>query len=496
MYLLIACDDGDVLNTIRIGVIIAYIVRIVLPLIVILFATKDFSSVVFNGNKEKLIEAFKKFVMRIIAALVVYCIPIIIDTVMDLVGKDALTYHTCINNATPEGIRNAYYEREKRLIAKAKETLDFAYFADAKSYLAKITEPDRKKELEAELKQIEGYMAIRAEISAMTKKEQYEPLKSKINGVGDGEVRTKLLEELEAKYKTLYPERPPEGDDGDPTGTVSGGGIADVDIGGTIIKQEETESLKVYIHKINTYYVTQMWIKDPYHQLNKFDSPQYGQTLYRPGQLLQNAISVNGLSDKLIVGFNASGFYLKNVYDADSVNYYPPYDKTSVGTLVITDGKVVRNAYDKAYKTWYVAGVTNSGELKIYTDEKTNDINAKQQWANGVINEVRNTFTFAGPLVINGQATSSSTSFPGPGSALNRQAICQIDNNNFILITGTKLTKQNLIDIMLKANCKTGTNFDGGGSIALLYKSKGSSNIDTIIGNGRALSEVGYIVEQ
>ena len=49
---------------------------------------------------------------------------------------------------------------------------------------------------------------------------------------------------------------------------------------------------------------------------------------------------------------------------------------------------------------------------------------------------------------------------------------------------------------MLKANCKTGTNFDGGGSIALLYKAKGSTNIETLIGNGRQLTEVGYFVEE
>jgi len=48
---------------------------------------------------------------------------------------------------------------------------------------------------------------------------------------------------------------------------------------------------------------------------------------------------------------------------------------------------------------------------------------------------------------------------------------------------------------MLKLNCQTGTNLDGGGSIALLYKSKSTNNIETIIGGGRALTEVGYFTE-
>ena len=84
---------------------------------------------------------------------------------------------------------------------------------------------------------------------------------------------------------------------------------------------------------------------------------------------------------------------------------------------------------------------------------------------------------------------------PSPGSSLNRQAICQIDTNNFILITGSNLSRQDLINIMLKYNCKTGTNFDGGGSIALLYKGSNSQTIETIVGNRRSLTEVGYFTE-
>ena len=45
---------------------------------------------------------------------------------------------------------------------------------------------------------------------------------------------------------------------------------------------------------------------------------------------------------------------------------------------------------------------------------------------------------------------------------------------------------------MLDLKCYTGSNLDGGGSIALLFKSKSSNSIDTIIGNQRDLTEVGY----
>lgn len=265
---------------------------------------------------------------------------------------------------------------------------------------------------------------------------------------------------------------------------------------GSVVFSSDSSTMKVTITKTSTYYITRVWMQNPYQQINKFDSPSYGSSLVRPSKLLSNAVSTYGLTNKTLVGFNASGFYLKDTYDAASVNKYSAFDKTSVGTIVITNGKVVRNAYTKAYKTWYIAGVDSSNTLRIFTDKagtSDSELATKKTWADSVVNSgIRNTFTFAGPLVLDGKATSSTTSFPSASSALNRQAICQVDANNFVLITGTKLTRQNLIDIMLNLNCRTGTNLDGGGSIALLYKEKGSTEIKKVIGDSRTLTEVGY----
>ncbi len=267
----------------------------------------------------------------------------------------------------------------------------------------------------------------------------------------------------------------------------------------TIVKKGETDTLKVYITKVGSYYITRVWAYDPYNQLNKFDSPEYGSNLYKPSALLNKAKSAYNLTNDLLVGFNASGFYLKNTYDADSVAKYSKYDKTSVGTLVITNGKVIRNAYDKAYKTWYTFGIDKTNTLKIFTDSagtSSSQISTKKEWANKVINSgIRNTFTFASPLIENGKKSSKTTSMPSASSKLNRQAICQIDSNNFALITGSSLNRTDLQNIMLNLDCQTGTNLDGGGSIALLYQARGSNKLETIIGNSRALTEVAYFSE-
>ena len=485
MYLLAFCDEPDVLRTMKIIVIALNIMKTVIPLIVIILGIKDFFGVITATKaEEKVKEAVSTLIRRIIAALIVFFIPNIIEFSLSLIDNNTTAYTKCIDKATTEGIKQAYYDKAEILINKVRKSLDFADYSDARDYVNKLEYNSIKTKLQAELKEVEEAMEILVEISEAKRKEEIPALKEKINKISNGDARKRLLDELAAKF-----------DQTDIEGT-NVETIANLSIDGPIVKEAITDSLRIWIHKNGTYYVSQIWVDDPYHQLNKFDSPQYGYQLYQPSELLKKAIEKNNLEDKLIIAFNASGFYLKDVYDAASVAYYPAYDKTSVGTLVITDGKVVRNAYNKAYKTWYIAGVDVTGALRIYEDENTKDAEKKKEWSETVIGTIRNTFTFAGPLILDYKPSDSTTSFPGPGSALKRQAICQVDKNNFILITGTNLTKQNLIDIMLKANCKTGTNFDGGGSIALLYKAKGSTNIETLIGNGRQLTEVGYFVEE
>ena len=77
-----------------------------------------------------------------------------------------------------------------------------------------------------------------------------------------------------------------------------------------------------------------------------------------------------------------------------------------------------------------------------------------------------------------------------------RQAFCQIDSNNYAFIVGKAQSRQDLINIMKGLNCQTGVNLDGGGSIALLYKGASSDKIQTVIGNGRQLTEVLYLTEK
>ena len=75
------------------------------------------------------------------------------------------------------------------------------------------------------------------------------------------------------------------------------------------------------------------------------------------------------------------------------------------------------------------------------------------------------------------------------------QLLCQINDNNFALFTSASETRNKAIDVFMNLGCKTAVNLDGGGSVALLFKSANSNKIEVIVGNNRSLPEVGYFSE-
>ena len=80
-------------------------------------------------------------------------------------------------------------------------------------------------------------------------------------------------------------------------------------------------------------------------------------------------------------------------------------------------------------------------------------------------------------------------------SRIGLQLICQINDNNFALFTSSNSARNTGIEVFLNLGCKTAVNLDGGGSVALLFKSSTSSSFETIVGNGRSLPEAGYFSE-
>ena len=110
---------------------------------------------------------------------------------------------------------------------------------------------------------------------------------------------------------------------------------------------------------------------------------------------------------------------------------------------------------------------------------------------------VKNTFAFSPVLVYDGEIKNTQT------EKNIRQAICQIDRNNFVFVTNTNSTDNrgvgfdfnSLAQYMMKLNCKIGFNLDGGGSVNHYYKDN-TSKLHSVVNSSRGLVDMLYFVEK
>ena len=81
------CDTPSVLRTFKIVYIILNIAKIIVPLIIIIVGIKDFIGVAINGKDDELKNTMKQMVRRIIAGLVIFFIPSIMNYIFNLNAK-------------------------------------------------------------------------------------------------------------------------------------------------------------------------------------------------------------------------------------------------------------------------------------------------------------------------------------------------------------------------------------------------------------------------
>ena len=201
-------------------------------------------------------------------------------------------------------------------------------------------------------------------------------------------------------------------------------------------------------------------------------------------------------SNKGMVAINASGFLMST--GSNYENYVSAWRLSSVAPVIFVRGTLVRDFtnYTLPGGLYTVYGLKKNGYLTSYdfgsgSSAITNNKKIVQQMKD---DGIRNTTSFLPVLVSNYKSVSNSTDHNL------RQALCQIDRNNFIIITNITSRSagfnfKDLSDYMVKLNCRTGYNLDGGGSINFYYK-KNSSNLSNIVTTSRAIADILYFVEK
>lgn len=270
-----------------------------------------------------------------------------------------------------------------------------------------------------------------------------------------------------------------------------------------VIYNVSTDTLKVWIEKKNRsgrtgYYITHVWAANPYNQLKSAVPNNFSNSLQKPNTILSSAISKYNLKNKLAVAVNGSGFVKSGVWDTALANANKGWNLTSVSPIVIVDGVKLRDfASAKIPNSKYtVYGFKKDGYFGYYNYRQGTNSDANLSVSSQIQSDgVKNTWAFTPVLVLDGKVASNDT------SKNIRNAICQIDKNNFMIFTDIYNGARNgfsfkeLATTMVGYGCKSGFNLDGGGSTSLVFKPQSNSTGIVITGNTRALADILYFHE-
>jgi hypothetical protein len=224
-----------------------------------------------------------------------------------------------------------------------------------------------------------------------------------------------------------------------------------------IVAKCDSDTLKYKILNINDDYFVILWAQNPYMQMNSALATD-GSSASSGDSILSKEISSNGYGNKCLVATNASFFNMSN--------------GSSVANIIYSKGQLLRNNGSST-----LIGITNQNELAEYVNKPLSDIDA---------DGLRNTFVHSHRITINTDNRSDRT---------NRTIICQIDTNNFFIISGSGSPNYLAYTANQLAEVSACFNLDGGGSRKIYYKLQNSS-INKLFGGGRNIPDMMYFVEQ
>ena len=107
-----ACIDGSLLNIMRLVRLVIKVLQIAVPVGLILMGTIDMAKSVIAGDEKKIKEAQKPFVKRIVAAIIVFLIPYIVNIAINLVVSDASDWRNCWNTAGKDDYNKINYNND------------------------------------------------------------------------------------------------------------------------------------------------------------------------------------------------------------------------------------------------------------------------------------------------------------------------------------------------------------------------------------------------
>lgn len=185
------CDSPEVLSVMRIINLIVMVIKIVVPILLIIFVSLDYTKVISSGDDNALNNAHKSLIRRGIAAILIFCVPTAINVIAKATS-DSFEYSKCLSEATLEGIEIAYYNKMDYLVGICEDSLSTTDYNIAKNYLNNIENEEDKIEFEYRLS------IVKEKIDEIIRQQEEEANKKKVlaDSIFMGDSRTVGLEKM------------------------------------------------------------------------------------------------------------------------------------------------------------------------------------------------------------------------------------------------------------------------------------------------------------
>lgn len=261
-------------------------------------------------------------------------------------------------------------------------------------------------------------------------------------------------------------------------------------------KSDTSDSLKVWTTDYDGYKIVRIWAKNPYMQFHQFSAKMAGETHTTIKDLFNTALkkNVNGIKNKIAIAVNSdpSVYYGSYYYCRHSSNKKCPFNSYTSGGLIIREGDVYRNDVTTNGKRNLTYTITKNNKMIVLTD-KYNLTPEKRTavYKPAIEGEAKNTASALTILMDNGQILSKSNNpkkyshlYKTNSGGTSRNALCQVNNNNFIYIITDNKSESFLAQKMKSLGCNIAVHNDGGGSTNFWFKKNTSSSWKHVKGSG------------
>ena len=159
------CSDANVLKILRYIKIVINIIFLIVPILLLVTASISYLKAISNADKDGIAKTNKAMISKCIAAVIIFFIPLITKMIVKLASTDENDYISCIENATPEGISNAYVKNANDTIKKVKTSYDINDYNKAKDTIGNIDDELEKRALAKELEDTKVIIDLKQNIN-------------------------------------------------------------------------------------------------------------------------------------------------------------------------------------------------------------------------------------------------------------------------------------------------------------------------------------------